>query len=65
MADVVVAIPRGRPGQLAMHGATFVGLEALILSLAAARPNDALNSLDKLNDLRRVLDPQRKPGRST
>jgi DNA-binding MurR/RpiR family transcriptional regulator len=63
MADVVVAIPRGRPGQLAMHGATFVGLEALILSLAAARPNDALNSLDKLNELRRTLEPQRKPRR--
>jgi DNA-binding MurR/RpiR family transcriptional regulator len=63
VADVVVAIPRGRPGQLAMHGATFVGLEALILSLAAARPNDALNSLDKLNELRRTLEPQRKPRR--
>jgi DNA-binding MurR/RpiR family transcriptional regulator len=63
LADVVVAIPRGRPGQLAMHGATLVGLEALILSLAAARPSDALITLEKLNDLRRTLDPQRKSGR--
>jgi DNA-binding MurR/RpiR family transcriptional regulator len=60
MADVVVAIPRGRPGQVALHGATLVGLEAMVLSLAAARPDEALTSLDKLDHLRRAIDPQRK-----
>ena len=60
MADVVVAIPRGRPGQVALHGATLVGLEAMVLSLAAARPDDALTSLDRLDHLRRAIDPQRK-----
>jgi DNA-binding MurR/RpiR family transcriptional regulator len=59
-ADVVIAIPRGRPGQVSLHGATLVGLEALVLSLAAARPNDALASLDKLTQLRRSIDPQWK-----
>jgi DNA-binding MurR/RpiR family transcriptional regulator len=60
MADAVVAIPRGRPGQVALHGATLVGLEAMVLSLAAARPDDALTSLDRLDHLRRAIDPQRK-----
>jgi hypothetical protein len=39
---VVIAIPRGRPCHVALHGATLVGLEALVLSLAAAKPEDAL-----------------------
>jgi len=56
---VVITIPRGRAGQVSLHGATLVGLEALVLSLAAARPNDALASLDKLTQLRRSIDPQR------
>jgi DNA-binding MurR/RpiR family transcriptional regulator len=56
LADVCVAIPRGRPGQVALHGATLVGLEALILSLAAANPDAALASLDNLNRLRRATE---------
>jgi DNA-binding MurR/RpiR family transcriptional regulator len=60
LADVCVAIPRGRPGQVALHGATLVGLEGLVLSLAAARPEAALASLDNLNRLRRVTEAQAK-----
>jgi DNA-binding MurR/RpiR family transcriptional regulator len=60
LADVCVAIPRGRPGQMALHGATLVGLEALVLSLAAAKPNAALASLDNLNRLRRATEAQGK-----
>jgi DNA-binding MurR/RpiR family transcriptional regulator len=60
LADVVIAIPRGHPGQVSLHGATLVGLEALVLSLAAAKPNDAIASLDKLNHLRRSIDAPRK-----
>jgi DNA-binding MurR/RpiR family transcriptional regulator len=59
LADVCVAIPRGRPGQMALHGATLVGLEALVLSLAAAKPQAALASLDNLNRLRRATEAQR------
>lgn len=33
----------------------LLGLEALILALAAARPDDALLSLDRLNALRRAF----------
>jgi DNA-binding MurR/RpiR family transcriptional regulator len=60
LADVRVAIPRGRPGQVALHGATLVGLEALVLSLAAAKPEAALASLENLNRLRRATEVQTK-----
>jgi DNA-binding MurR/RpiR family transcriptional regulator len=61
-ADVVIGIPRGRPGNIALHGATLVGLEALVLSLAAARPDDVLLSLDRLNDLREIIAGSAKAG---
>jgi DNA-binding MurR/RpiR family transcriptional regulator len=60
LADVCVAIPRGRPGQVALHGATLVGLEALVLSLAVAKPEAAVSSLDNLNRLRRATEAQGK-----
>jgi DNA-binding MurR/RpiR family transcriptional regulator len=63
LADVSVAIPRGRPGQMALHGATLVGLETLVLSLAATKPDAALASLDNLNRLRRVTEAQSKATR--
>jgi len=63
LADVCVAVPRGRPGKMALHGATLVGLEALVLSLAAARPEAALASLDNLNRLRRATEVQSKTAR--
>jgi DNA-binding MurR/RpiR family transcriptional regulator len=63
LADVCIAIPRGRPGQVALHGATLVGLEGLVLSLAAARPDAALASLDNLNRLRRATEVQVKNAR--
>ena len=40
-ANVVLAIPRGRRQQFALHGGTLVGLEALILALAAANGEQA------------------------
>jgi DNA-binding MurR/RpiR family transcriptional regulator len=58
LADVCIAIPRGRPGQMALHGTTLVGLEAVVLSLAAAKPEAALASLDNLNRLRRATEVQ-------
>jgi DNA-binding MurR/RpiR family transcriptional regulator len=64
LADVCVAIPRGRPGQIALHGATLVGLEAFVLALAAARPDAALASLDHLNRLRRATEAQLAPAQS-
>jgi DNA-binding MurR/RpiR family transcriptional regulator len=63
LADVCLAIPRGRPGQVALHGTTLVGLEALVLSLAAAKPEAALASLNNLNRLRRATEVQVKAGK--
>jgi DNA-binding MurR/RpiR family transcriptional regulator len=63
LADVCVVIPRGRPGQMALHGTTLVGLEALVLSLAAAKPKAALASLDNLNRLRRATEAQNRSTR--
>jgi len=56
LAKVVIAIPRGRPGHVALHGATLVALEALVLSLTAMKPDSAMASLDNLNHLRTVID---------
>lgn len=60
LADVAIAIPRGRPGQIALHGATLVGLEALVLALAAKDPDASLRSLDKLNKLRKQVESTRR-----
>jgi hypothetical protein len=48
--------PSSAGGPARRLGATLVGLEALVLSLAAAKPNDALGSLENLNRLRRAID---------
>jgi DNA-binding MurR/RpiR family transcriptional regulator len=63
LADACVVIPRGRPGQMALHGTTLVGLEALVLSLAAAQPKAALASLENLNRLRRATEAQGRNAR--
>lgn len=52
LAALVVPVPRGRADRVALHGATFVALEALILALAASAPNSALTTLERLSDLR-------------
>src|SRR5665213_1080351 len=56
LADVAVAIPRGRPDRVSLHGATLVGLEAMVLSLAAAKPEAAMASIDKPDRLRRATE---------
>ena len=54
-ADVVVPARRGRSRRVALHGATLVALEAVVLGLAAADGGRALASLDRLNDLRAAI----------
>ena len=58
-ADVVVVIPRGRRQQVALHGGTLVGLEALLLAIAAANGEVSLTTLERLNDLRLAVSGQR------
>jgi DNA-binding MurR/RpiR family transcriptional regulator len=60
-AGLIVAVPRGRPGGVALHGATLMALEGIIFSLAAAKPDAALTSLDRLGALRRAIAGGRDP----
>lgn len=54
-ADIVIRARRGRNGRVAMHGATLVVLEAIILGLAFANRDDAMTSLARVGDLRARL----------
>jgi DNA-binding MurR/RpiR family transcriptional regulator len=54
-ADVVVPARRGQAGRVALHGATLVALEAVVLGLASLDSERALAALDRLNDLRAVI----------
>ncbi len=58
-ADVVLAIPRGKRQRVALHGGTLVGLEAVVLALAAANGDRALATLERLNMLRVGVSGQR------
>lgn len=55
MADRIVAVPRGRPGRVALHGVTMVALEAMMLALSVATPEMTLLSLERLAVLRKAL----------
>ena len=55
-AHAVLPVPRGRAGNLSMHGATLVVIEALVTALAARRRDAALASLEELGALRGTLD---------
>lgn len=59
-ADVVIPARRGRARRVALHGATLVALEALVLGLAALDSEHALASLDRLNDLRAAIAGSRQ-----
>jgi DNA-binding MurR/RpiR family transcriptional regulator len=58
-ADVVLVIPRGKRQRVALHGGTLVGLEAVVLALAAANGDRALATLERLNVLRVGVSGQR------
>jgi DNA-binding MurR/RpiR family transcriptional regulator len=57
-ANVVLAAQRGRTDRVALHGATLVGLEALVLGLAAANRKEAMTALQHLNELRKAVSGQ-------
>jgi DNA-binding MurR/RpiR family transcriptional regulator len=58
-ADVVIPVKRGRAERVALHGATLVVLEALVLGLAVSDQKHALAALDQLNDLREAVNGKR------
>ena len=54
LASVTLRAFRGRSSRVALHGATVVCLEALVLGLAAANPR-TVASLERLNQLREAI----------
>lgn len=56
--DLVLDIPRGRADLLSMHTATLAFLEALLVGIAAKRPEASIASLERLNSLRQALARQ-------
>lgn len=54
-ADMVVPVMRGRTEHVALHGATFICLEALILSLAVSSHNATEATLERLSELRQGI----------
>jgi DNA-binding MurR/RpiR family transcriptional regulator len=58
-ADVIIPAKRGSTDRMALHGATLVVLEALVLGLAASDQARALTALDRLNDLREAVNGKR------
>jgi DNA-binding MurR/RpiR family transcriptional regulator len=53
--DLVLPVARGRADMLSMHTATLGFLEALLVGVAAKRPDETLASLRALNDARKRL----------
>jgi hypothetical protein len=54
-----VVIPRGRRKRVALHGGTLVGLEVIVLTLAAADGRCAVTTLERLNAVRTGVSGQR------
>lgn len=54
-ATAVVTVHRGEAGRVALHGATFVCLEAIMLALASRQKDRAIVTLERLNELRKSV----------
>jgi len=54
-ASEIVTVHRGQPGRVALHGATFVCLEAILLALASRQKDKTVTTLGRLNELRKSL----------
>jgi hypothetical protein len=52
-------IPRGKRQRVALHSGTLVGLESMVLALAASNGEQALATLERLNALRIAVSGQR------
>lgn len=58
-AQVVLAAPRGRKNQIALHGVTVFSLEMLLLGLATADSRTAVETLAELERLRHLMRSKR------
>ena len=53
--NLVLCVARGRADMLSMHTATLALIEALMVGVGAKRPNETLESFERLNELRGAL----------
>lgn len=63
-ATVVLTVPRGRSGRVALHGTTVACLEMLLLGLATTARSTALSALEELDRLRDATRPARRGTRT-
>ncbi|WP_415392494.1 MurR/RpiR family transcriptional regulator [Paracoccus sp. SJTW-4] len=63
-ATVVLPVPRGRSGQVALHSATVACLEMLLLGLATTDRETAATALAELERLRETTGPARRAART-
>jgi DNA-binding MurR/RpiR family transcriptional regulator len=54
-AQIVVPVQRGPAERVALHGTTLICLEALVLGLAASATDQAVATLERLNELRQSV----------
>lgn len=54
-ATTVVNVHRGQAGRVALHGATLVCLEAMMLALAHRNKDRSVTTLERLNELRKSI----------
>lgn len=54
--DDVLLVARGRAEMMSMHSATLALIEAILVGVAARRPQQTIDSLHRLNDLRRQIN---------
>ena len=64
-ATTILPARRGRADQVALHGATLVCLEALVLGLAASGKTDAVSTLERLQRLRGATRGSAPPASTT
>jgi DNA-binding MurR/RpiR family transcriptional regulator len=58
-AQVVIPVQRGLAERVALHGTTLICLEALVLGLAASAKDQAVDTLERLNELRQSLSGEK------
>lgn len=58
-ADVVVPAQRGHANRVALHGTTLIVLESIVLGLVASDRKRALETLERLGDLREAVSGPR------
>jgi DNA-binding MurR/RpiR family transcriptional regulator len=59
-AQVVIPAQRGQAERVALHGTTLICLEALVLGLAASARDQAVATLERLNELRQSVSGRGK-----